>query len=279
MFAKAVGVASALASLALAGAATAHDDNGYSRQPHIHIGAWRDEVALQIRFDQKKMRSERAAVSDRPDKAAILNALGLDKYEHIAFRNSDGEAISDSEFIEALLAGERFSIEKDEAQSRATLSFSHMDPSASGSQRNKIAVATGEVFPTEPLDHVKEMHEQAVLINFFFADCAPCIQEIPALNAFQKARPDVAVVAVTFDDADTARQFRESHGLEWPIVSDAADYIDSVGVSVYPTLALVSGDGHLAGVKTSGIVSITGGNIEHFNVNDWVASLQQDQKD
>jgi hypothetical protein len=33
-------------------------NNGYSRQPHIHIGAWRGEVALQIRFDQTKMNSE-----------------------------------------------------------------------------------------------------------------------------------------------------------------------------------------------------------------------------
>lgn len=32
-------------------------NNGYSRQPHVHIGAWRSEVALQIRFDQKRMNS------------------------------------------------------------------------------------------------------------------------------------------------------------------------------------------------------------------------------
>jgi murein DD-endopeptidase MepM/ murein hydrolase activator NlpD len=33
-------------------------NNGYSRQPHVHIGAWRGEVALQIRFDQKRMNSQ-----------------------------------------------------------------------------------------------------------------------------------------------------------------------------------------------------------------------------
>lgn len=30
-------------------------NNGMSRHPHIHIGAWRDKTALQIRFDQKQM--------------------------------------------------------------------------------------------------------------------------------------------------------------------------------------------------------------------------------
>jgi hypothetical protein len=30
-------------------------NNGFSRVPHIHIGAWRGEDALQIRWDQKKI--------------------------------------------------------------------------------------------------------------------------------------------------------------------------------------------------------------------------------
>lgn len=30
-------------------------NNGYSRQPHVHIAAWRDEEALQLRFDQTRM--------------------------------------------------------------------------------------------------------------------------------------------------------------------------------------------------------------------------------
>lgn len=31
-------------------------NNGQSRHPHIHIGAWRGAEPMQIRFDQKKMR-------------------------------------------------------------------------------------------------------------------------------------------------------------------------------------------------------------------------------
>ena len=30
-------------------------NNGYSRQPHIHMGAWRGEEPMQIRFDQAAM--------------------------------------------------------------------------------------------------------------------------------------------------------------------------------------------------------------------------------
>jgi hypothetical protein len=31
-------------------------NNGYSRHPHVHIGAWRDDEPLQIRFNQSQMR-------------------------------------------------------------------------------------------------------------------------------------------------------------------------------------------------------------------------------
>ena len=33
-------------------------NNGMSRQPHIHIAAWRGKTALQIRFDQVKIAIE-----------------------------------------------------------------------------------------------------------------------------------------------------------------------------------------------------------------------------
>ena len=33
-------------------------NNGMSRQPHIHLGAWKDNVPLQIRFDQTKIHHE-----------------------------------------------------------------------------------------------------------------------------------------------------------------------------------------------------------------------------
>lgn len=31
-------------------------NNGYSRSPHLHIGAWKDDQPLQIRWDQSKMK-------------------------------------------------------------------------------------------------------------------------------------------------------------------------------------------------------------------------------
>ncbi|RCW42433.1 M23 family metallopeptidase [Paenibacillus prosopidis] len=33
-------------------------NNGYSRHPHIHVGAWKGNIPLQIRFDLKSMGSQ-----------------------------------------------------------------------------------------------------------------------------------------------------------------------------------------------------------------------------
>jgi len=33
-------------------------NNGQSRSPHIHVGAWRGETPLQIRFDQTRMQAQ-----------------------------------------------------------------------------------------------------------------------------------------------------------------------------------------------------------------------------
>ena len=55
-------------------------------------------------------------------------------------------------------------------------------------------------------------------------------------------------VAITYEDADSARQFATSRGFGWPILHDGQALIDTLGVSTYPTLMLLDPSGHVAGV-------------------------------
>ena len=41
-------------------------NNGYSRQPHIHIGAWKGEAPVQIRFDQRFMQGPQLHAGVQP---------------------------------------------------------------------------------------------------------------------------------------------------------------------------------------------------------------------
>ncbi|MEB0032700.1 TlpA disulfide reductase family protein [Undibacterium sp. RTI2.1] len=55
----------------------------------------------------------------------------------------------------------------------------------------KYAINAGDTFPPSTLKTLdektldnRELTGRYTLVNFFFADCAPCIQELPLLNAF-----------------------------------------------------------------------------------------------
>ena len=87
------------------------------------------------------------------------------------------------------------------------------------------------------------------LINFYFADCVPCILEVGPLNSFAAGRPGMNFLAVTFDEAAVARAFVARYNFRWRVVPDAREFIDRVRVKQYPTMALFDENGRLLGTR------------------------------
>lgn len=52
-----------------------------------------------------------------------------------------------------------------------------------------------------------------VYINYWAEWCKPCIEEIPELNKFAAANPDVLVMGVDFDKPNTTEQLRHVNAL------------------------------------------------------------------
>jgi outer membrane receptor for ferrienterochelin and colicins len=57
-----------------------------------------------------------------------------------------------------------------------------------------------------------------VLVNFWGKDCAPCITEMPRLQAFAKANPHWTVLLVSTDAPAEARTFVQRQGLQLTVL-------------------------------------------------------------
>jgi peroxiredoxin len=69
----------------------------------------------------------------------------------------------------------------------------------------------------------KDFAGQVVVVNFWYASCAPCRTEAPLLEkSYQQLQADKVVFlgVNTFDQPDTSRSFAAAHGITYPSIID-----------------------------------------------------------
>jgi len=73
------------------------------------------------------------------------------------------------------------------------------------------------------------------LINFWFTSCAPCIEEMPALNNIKNELGDkVNFVAITFESAAKAKKFLTKHAFDFTHIVNAKAFTDSLQMKAFP---------------------------------------------
>ena len=100
---------------------------------------------------------------------------------------------------------------------------------AGGCDRGDHPVQLGIPAPEFALNdgqHAVDLHQlrgQVVLLNFWATWCAPCIEELPSLEALQGVMPQVKVVAVATDeDAASYQAFVQRRDIPLLTVFDAS---------------------------------------------------------
>jgi len=68
---------------------------------------------------------------------------------------------------------------------------------------------------------LSKLRGRVVVLNLWATNCAPCIEELPSLLALQRRMPDLAVVAVSWDENPVAYQsFLARHHVDLLTIRD-----------------------------------------------------------
>ncbi len=92
---------------------------------------------------------------------------------------------------------------------------------------------------------------KALVLNFWFIGCAPCVKEMPILNQVSESyhNRDVAFVSLTSDKAEEVTRFLQKHPFKFQQVTDAREAINKYGVNSYPLTVITDRDGIVRFVK------------------------------
>ena len=194
-----------------------------------------------------------AAAAETPPKPAaeleksVREMMHLAASTHLIYRDESGAELTLDQFNQRVQGGKAFNVKKDDVAGTATLTLQ----SKSSSETGMSAVT---LLPSLDLHDLYgrrirnlDLAGRPTLINFFFETCGPCIKEVPMLNSYRRRHQEFNYLAVTPDDAETAKRFVKQRSFDWPVAYDGKPFIDAMKVKGYPTYFLVASDGRILG--------------------------------
>ncbi|MET0935328.1 MAG: TlpA disulfide reductase family protein [Luteibacter sp.] len=213
-----------------------------------------------------------------PSEAVLRERLNIDPHSKLVLRGRDGAPVDMKTVLDFVNApGHELSFIPDEGSGFATLTITQPPRKAKNTLGDLVV---GEPLPAFSLPSSdgrtissNRMDHDLTVISFFFYECTGCIAEIPALNAFHSAHPEVGALGITYDAKEGLPTFRRKYGLHWEIIPDAVAFFDKANIAMYPTLGIVDRHGRLLDLKGGWTLHPAGRKLEADDVARWVATV------
>ena len=93
--------------------------------------------------------------------------------------------------------------------------------------------------------HLAGYRGKVVLVNFWWSQCGPCIEELPSLLQLHHDDPSLAILAVSIDeDPDSYKQFIVRHHMDLITVRDPSEIAPKLfGTDMWPETYLIDRKG------------------------------------
>jgi hypothetical protein len=199
-----------------------------------------------------------ALAADRPPptEAQFRGALGVKPDVTLIYRSLDCNTLTFDAFTDAMRAdGVKSEVER--AMDGKSVTLTIRRPGGTSCPSPYAPVTEMPPFDLRDLSGKRvtsaALKGKPTLINFYFAQCIPCILEVGPINGYAKDHPEMNFLAVTFDEAAVARDFVARFKFRWRVVPDARDFIDRMKVKQYPMMALFDANGRLLGTRRGGV--------------------------
>ena len=122
-----------------------------------------------------------------------------------------------------------------------------------GCDRGGVPASTDRVAPDftvsdgENTIHLANYRGKVVLLNLWWSQCPPCIQETPALEHLHHDRPDIAIVAVSIDtDPGSYRRFLTRYHVDVDTVRDPEQTVAKLyGTDGWPETYIIDRKGYI----------------------------------
>jgi cytochrome c biogenesis protein CcmG, thiol:disulfide interchange protein DsbE len=92
---------------------------------------------------------------------------------------------------------------------------------------------------------LEELRGRPVIVNFWYAGCPPCQQEMPLLQRTAAQHPEVSVLLLDYRDSpDTARGFLAARGIKGTVLLDQDGQVAAAyRIAGFPTTVFIRSDG------------------------------------